>query len=91
MELKDLREKIDSIDDELVELLLERLEVSRQVADIKALKNMPVFNPEREKEILDEIKDKTGEDAKYILPIIETILKTSKELQEDALKERKGR
>lgn len=53
-DLKDLRNKIDEIDSKLLPLFLERMECSRQVAEYKRANNMPVFDQQREKQILDD-------------------------------------
>lgn len=53
-DLKDLRNKIDEIDSKLLPLFLERMECSRNVAEYKRANNMPVFDKEREEQILDD-------------------------------------
>lgn len=60
MELKDLRNQIDDIDDELVRLFVKRMEVSAQVADYKKEHNLPIYVPAREREILQEVAEKAG-------------------------------
>ena len=60
MELKDLRKQIDSIDDELVRLFVKRMEVSAKVADYKKERNLPIYGPSREREILQEVAEKAG-------------------------------
>lgn len=60
MELKELRNQIDAIDDELVRLFAKRMEVSAQVADYKKEKNLPIHVPSREREILQEVANKAG-------------------------------
>ncbi|MDO8439210.1 MAG: chorismate mutase, partial [Telluria sp.] len=51
-QLKPLREKIDALDAQLLELLNERARVAQQVGHIKAVTNAPVFRPEREAQVL---------------------------------------
>ena len=51
MELSELRNKIDSIDSELVKLFCERMEISSQVAESKRQTGKPVFDPARERAI----------------------------------------
>ena len=60
MDLKALRDQIDSIDDELVRLFVKRMAISAQVADYKKENNLPIFVPAREREILQEIANKAG-------------------------------
>ena len=54
--LNDLRKKIDQIDSRLLELLNERMDVVRQVGELKRSTNAIIFRPEREKAILDRFK-----------------------------------
>ena len=60
MELRDLRNQIDGIDDELVRLFVKRMEISAKVADYKKERNMPIHVPSREREILQEVASKAG-------------------------------
>ena len=60
MELKDLRNQIDAIDNELVHLFAQRMAISAQVADYKKEHNMPIHVPAREREILQEVAKKAG-------------------------------
>lgn len=57
MDLLDLRKEIDKIDDQLIPLLQHRMDISRQVAAYKAERGLPVFNAEREGQILDCVKE----------------------------------
>ena len=60
MDLNQLREQIDSIDDQLVKLFCSRMEVAAQVADYKKANNLPIHHPGREREILQEMSKKAG-------------------------------
>lgn len=60
MELKDYRDQIDAIDDDLVRLFVKRMEISAKVADYKKEHNMPIHVPSREREILQDVADKAG-------------------------------
>ncbi|MGO4381651.1 prephenate dehydratase [Pseudoduganella sp. RAF53_2] len=50
--LKPLREKIDAIDAQLLDLLNQRAKVAQEVGHVKAETNAPVFRPEREAQVL---------------------------------------
>ena len=54
--LDDLRNKIDRIDSQLLDLLNERMDVVRQVGELKRSTNAIIYRPEREKAILDRLK-----------------------------------
>ncbi|MCX8027167.1 MAG: prephenate dehydratase [Thermodesulfovibrionales bacterium] len=55
MKLKDLRDKIDIIDEKIVDLLSKRAEVVTEIAKIKKDSNLPFHNPEREREIIERV------------------------------------
>ncbi len=60
--LQRLRERIDSIDDELLKLISERAECANQVAEVKLAANpgesVAFYRPEREAQILRRIKER---------------------------------
>ena len=55
--LKELRDKLDSIDDSLLELINERMEIVHQVGVLKAHSGGAIYRPEREKAIIDRLND----------------------------------
>ena len=55
MDLNDLRKRIDSLDDEMLKLLEERMEVVRQVGEFKQQTKGAIYRPEREKQIIDRL------------------------------------
>ena len=56
MELKKLRDQINSIDDQLLNLLQERAEISKKVGSLKADTGAGIYVPQREYEILNRLK-----------------------------------
>ena len=60
MELSEIREEINQIDDQLVELFVQRMGLSAQVAAYKKEHNMPIFVPAREREILLKVAEMAG-------------------------------
>lgn len=86
MDIKDLRNKIDSIDTELVRLYAERMAVSSQVADYKREHGLPVLDSKRERELLAKISDKAGPELeRYARMLYESILATSRAYQDKKL------
>jgi len=83
LNLSDLRKKIDETDDKIVELLLERFEVVKNIAEYKKARGLEIFQQAREAEVLQNISDKIDnpEYKEYILKIYAEILETSKLLQ----------
>ena len=74
MELKDLRNQIDEIDNELVGLFTKRMEISAQVADYKKANNMPIHVPAREREILQEVAKKAGQDMENYARVLYSMI-----------------
>ena len=74
MELKDLRNEIDRIDDELVKLFVQRMEVSAQIADYKKEKSLPIFVPAREREKLADVAEKAGPDLANYTQVLYSML-----------------
>jgi chorismate mutase/prephenate dehydratase len=55
MNLNQLRENIDSIDDQLLELLNKRMEFVKSVGELKNSTGGAIYRPEREKDIIDRL------------------------------------
>ncbi|BAF69503.1 chorismate mutase/prephenate dehydratase [Nitratiruptor sp. SB155-2] len=55
-----LREKIDTIDDKILELLNERMKIVQEVGKLKNSTGAPIYRPEREIAILNRLKSKNG-------------------------------
>jgi chorismate mutase/prephenate dehydrogenase len=51
-ELSQLRDQIDDLDSQLVDLLAKRAQVTTQVGQIKAQTGMPTYVPEREAQLI---------------------------------------
>lgn len=80
--LKDLREKIDNIDDQIVKLYSERMAISKEVAKEKKKSGKGVTNYLREKEILNRVTEAVDDDIKvYTKQVFETLFDTSKAYQ----------
>jgi chorismate mutase/prephenate dehydratase len=56
--LKPLREQIDAIDAQIVDLLNQRARLAQEVGHVKAETNAPVFRPEREAMVLRRVADR---------------------------------
>ncbi len=59
--LEECREIIDYIDKDIIALLAKRMEVAMEIALLKKNANQPVFQPAREKEVIEKIKAMTRE------------------------------
>ncbi|QDZ28731.1 prephenate dehydratase [Noviherbaspirillum sp. UKPF54] len=56
--LKPLREQIDAIDAQILDLLNRRARVAQEVGHVKAETNAPVFRPEREAQVLRKVAER---------------------------------
>ncbi len=82
MDLKDIRNKIDGIDEKLLPLFLERMELSKAVAEYKKENNLSILNETREQEILKSVMEKSGEDmGLYACRLYSAIFELSREYQ----------
>ncbi|MFN3246081.1 MAG: chorismate mutase, partial [Leptonema sp. (in: bacteria)] len=54
--LSKYREEIDQIDQQIVELILKRSELASEIGKIKKQNNLPIYKPEREVKIYENIK-----------------------------------
>ena len=74
MELKDYRNQIDAIDNELVRLFVARMNLSAQVANYKKDHNLPIYVPTREREILLDVAEKAGPDMSTYTRVLYSML-----------------
>jgi chorismate mutase / prephenate dehydratase len=56
--LKPLRERIDAIDRQMLDLLNQRARIAQEVGHVKAETNAPVFRPEREAQVLRSVAER---------------------------------
>lgn len=81
MDLTELRNEIDRIDDQLIPLLMKRMDVSKKVAQYKVKNSLPVFNEERENAILDNVAEKCGDLGDTIKTVFSATMDASRALQ----------
>lgn len=74
MELKDIRNQIDEIDDELVQLFAKRMELSALVADYKKKNHLPIHVPAREREILQTVAKKAGQNMENYARVLYSMI-----------------
>lgn len=87
-ELKDLRQKIDLLDDEIVELLGQRFEIVREVASLKAKKGIPAVLPDRIEEVKTrcaQIGAGQGLDPRFVTNLYEMIIAYACSLEENTI------
>ena len=82
MEINELRQQIDAIDKELVDLFTRRMAVSGQIAEYKRANGMPVLVPARERAILQEVAAQAGpEMGNYTRVLYSMIFELSRSYQ----------
>ena len=88
MDLNELRAQIDTLDDQLADLLCQRMDCSAGVAAYKAAHDLPVLNASREAEVLQKvqqrIRDKRPDAAGYpeaAALVFATMMDSSRALQ----------
>ncbi|MBK5252421.1 MAG: chorismate mutase [Peptostreptococcaceae bacterium] len=83
-ELKDLRDKIDELDEELIKILNKRFHLSLAVGEVKNRTGSPVLALGREVEIRNRLKKESiPEFEEYIRGVYEKIFEESKRLQKN--------
>ena len=78
------RKQIDQINNQILELLSKRLEISKKVGEYKKQNNIPIQDPIREKEILASLSNKgkeLGLTKNFINQLFNPIFKNSKDVQ----------
>ena len=86
MDLMELREQINEIDREMLDLFLRRMQVSSNVAEYKRKNGLPVLDAARERELLANIARQAGEDLdEYAVVLYSTILSLSRSYQHKKL------
>ena len=89
VDIKELREMIKSIDQEIIELIATRMEIADELAEAKKANNQDVWDASVEKEIIARYKmlcdevSLSDEEAEHIA---EVILKISRERQKKHFK-----
>jgi chorismate mutase-like protein len=79
-ELKHLRQEIDKIDKNIVELIATRLEVVKSVAKIKQELGIPVILPDRINEVLNKnsnLAKQLNSDSDLVRDLFEKIIETA--------------
>ena len=85
MDLKEAREQIDTLDAQLIQLLVQRFDICCQIAEIKAAENLPILHPAREDEVAARAAQAGQPYGEEISQLFRTIMKTSVGIQEKLL------
>ena len=88
MNLDIIRQEIDQIDDQIVNLLEERMHLVEGVVAYKKASGKPILDTKREEVIFDKVRNRV-EDKRYQETIVSTfsdILKRSRDYQDQNIK-----
>ena len=85
MELSEIREKIDAVDDQLLDLFLERMHLSEEVAAYKNEHHLPILNKERERAILAKVTEKSGEKERFAYHLFSTLFELARSRQAELI------
>ena len=82
MDISELRNEIDTIDDQLVKLFGQRMDVAAQIAAYKKANHLPIYVPVREREKLQDVAEKAGpEMANYTRVLYSMLFELSRSYQ----------
>jgi chorismate mutase len=56
MDISDWRQKIDELDEQIVQLISKRAEAAKAIGELKRHSNMPVYEPGREQTVFDHVR-----------------------------------
>lgn len=88
-DINSVREAIGWIDDQLIELITERIKLGWVVAKVKRKNNSPIFDPAQEKRVISRwvLKAKaegvSQEKTDFIVTIIKALMEASKTMQKE--------
>jgi chorismate mutase len=88
--LSDLRDAIDALDDEILRLLSERATLVVKVGEIKRAASLPVFDPERERVILERLARNATPplDGETVQRVFERIIDESRRIEQNHVAQR---
>ena len=86
MDLSEIRNEIDKVDAQLVELYKRRMNLAANVAEYKRENNMPILDSSRERALLNKVSELSGEELEeYTRTLYLTILDLSRSYQHKIL------
>ena len=85
MELSEIRTKIDAIDDQLLQLFLERMDLADEVATYKDTHHLPILNKQREREVLTKVTAAAGPRERYAYHLFSTLFELARSRQAELL------
>ncbi len=91
MELQKLRKKVDELDQQLVEVVVRRLELVKEIKDFKNGNSIEITDKERELQLLEDrllwFREKGIDDSEFVQKLFGLIIEKSKEVENERAKE----
>ena len=81
LDIVELRNQIDKIDDEILDLFLKRLECVQSIGKIKKTYSLDILDKSREKTILKRLTEKSDKYRREISNLFLTIIEISRGIQ----------
>ena len=81
MDLTKLREQMDTVDSQMLQLFLQRMHIGEQIAAEKRTSALPVLNKAREREILARVQADAGDMEPYAYQLFTTLMELNKARQ----------
>ena len=82
-QILELRQQIDDLDEEIIQLLKKRMGISREVGKLKEKLDIPVEDKNSENEIIDRLTKQAGINLseEQLIRIFTAVFKSSKQVQ----------
>ena len=79
----ELRQEIDKLDEEIIQLLKKRMGISKEVGTLKEELHIPVEDKIREQEIIERLTHQAGQNLseEQLIRIFTVVFKSSKQIQ----------
>jgi chorismate mutase len=87
MDIEDWRNKIDELDRKLVALLSERARAAVEIGKLKRNTNLPVYEPDRERVVLDNVQQANSGPlpGRDVVRIFERIMDVMRNIQKEEI------
>lgn len=82
-ELDRLRKEVDELDRKLIEIIKERLIISREIGNCKKKNGLKIRDRKREKEIIEDRLEKSSLDACFVKKLFKLIINESRRVQDN--------